>query len=176
VTGIGEGAAAVEKILLPALPDSLRIGGLDYQIGGYRLENRQVSLGVSAEPIAYGLAGWVALNAANYRNWKEDTDLARRKQILSQALTGQLRAMAEGLGLENASEAVGKVLEVDNQKRILWHDTRLIRFDVRMEANLLIPPGIGIGRAAAFGFGELMSAPYYLRYRTTKRYANNEIV
>jgi hypothetical protein len=64
--------------------------------------------------------------------------------------------MADALGLADMKPFISAQIQaVTNQKRVQWHGVQLVRFDVRFASRLLLPPGIGIGRCAAFGFGEL---------------------
>lgn len=166
IVGINEGVAAIQQHLLPRLGPQITLLGQSHSIQGYRIRPQEYTLQLSERPQGFGLQGWLALNAENYTRWKATEDEAERRQILSAALTGHLRSLMERLGNPKWRSLVeAEVLRVDQKKRIQWHHTEMIRFDVWAESNLRIPTGIGLGRIAAFGFGEVMSEQAYMRYR-----------
>jgi len=169
ITGINEGSTAIKRLLIPQLSDHLEIKGQSFPIMDFNLKARAIEVNWQSEPRTYGLAGWLALNKENYRMWKISEDEEIRKMVLSQALTGQLRALAEGLQLDHPKQAVGRVLRIDNQKKIQWHEVSLIRFDVLMQCNLHIPTGLNLGRIAAFGFGEIMHPSQYQAYQNSRK-------
>lgn len=171
LTGINEGSQAIQKILIAKLPEKLVIAGRTLPIENFNLQSRTLEINWQPEQRTYGLAGWLALNKENYRIWKISEDEEIRKMVLSQALTGHLRALAEGLQLNHSKQAVGRVLRIDNQKKIQWHDTSLIRFDVLIQCNLNIPTGLNLGRIAAFGFGEIMHPSQYQAYQNSRKRA-----
>lgn len=172
ITGLAAGAKAIESLLLPKLPESLTFGGQSWPVGEYQLHTHQVALEWSEEPLHYGISGWVGLNAENYQAWKADPDEDARKLVLSRAFTGHLRALGHGLGLPDFARAIGEVTKVDNQKRIAWHGTQLVRFDIQVATNLSLPLGVGLGRSVAFGFGEIMSPSYYQQYLRVRKSRN----
>jgi len=166
ILGLNEGVQAIEQYLLPRLRPELEFAGQTHTLEGYHLHPHEYALQLSERPQVFGLQGWLALNTENYSRWKATEDEVERKKILSSALTGHLRSLMETLGTVAWRSLVeARVLQVDQQKCIQWHGTELVRFDVLAESNLRFPAGIGIGRVAAFGFGEVMSEKAYARYR-----------
>lgn len=161
--GLGEGADALRQQLLPHLPSALHFVGQSHPILGMNMQERSVELQVLEQPQTFGLYGWLALNAENYAEWKAKPTDDERVTLLNRALSGHLRALAERFEVSDYKSIQGTVLRIDNQKRVRWHGTELVRFHVLAQSNLAIPYGAGLGRAAAFGFGELMSETYYER-------------
>lgn len=161
--GLGEGADALRQILLPRLPGELHFAGQTRPINGMNMQERSVELQVLEQPQTFGLYGWLALNAENYAEWKAKATDTERIPLLNRALSGHLRALAERFEVPDYKSIQGTILRIDNQKKVRWHGTELVRFHVLAQANLSIPYGAGLGRAAAFGFGELMSETYYER-------------
>lgn len=158
IIGIGDGATAIRSKLLPQLEGTLNFAGKSYPLGAYdiQLEDYQPEVLPFSQP--FSLFGWLALKGDSYRNWKQAATEEERQTILSRALTGQLRALAETLGVPDHKSIVAQVTSVANCKKISWHGADLIRFDVEAKANLALPAGINIGRAAAFGFGEVCAS------------------
>jgi hypothetical protein len=159
--GLGEGADALRQELLPRLPDELYFAGRPRPILGMNMQEHTVEWGLLGESRIFGLTGWLALNADNYKQWKTSLGAAERFQLLSRALTGHLRALAERFEVPHCKNIQANILRIDKQKKMQWHGTPLVRFNVLAEANLTLPNGVGIGRAAAFGFGELHSEIAY---------------
>lgn len=164
IVGIGLGADAIIRHLLPALPGTLTIAGELYSTVGYFLKTGRWDAQVLSEYQSFGIHQWIALNKENYNAWKihEHSEGARRL-ILDRCLTGHLRAAAESAGLskEGRSRIVARVLRQDKVKRIKWHGTQLIGFSVVAEANFVLPFGLGVGRCHSFGFGEVCSEGSY---------------
>lgn len=163
VIGIEAGSDAVRQHLFLQIPDTIQIKGRTLHVYTCELKEQKVAVELLEEPCLFGLFGWLALNADNYRRWKEARHEEEQRSILNNALTGHLRCFAKAAGIEDVTKVKGEVLQVDRQKKILWHEVPLVRFDVLATASISIPSGIGLGRNAAFGFGEVLSPDAYHR-------------
>lgn len=163
ITAMHSGADALLRYLLPLLPDTLCIAGRPCDATQYELDNRRFDIQLLPQAQPLGLKQWVALNNANYADWKRlEHSPQARIQLLNRCLTGQLRKAAARLAPElDCNTIFGEVLRLDKVKRIQWHNTQLIAFDAVVEANLALPFGIGLGRSTAFGFGEVCDAYAY---------------
>ena len=172
VIGMGEGARAIVRHLVPLLPDTLTIAGESHDIRSYRLKSSIWEPEVLPEYCAFGLYQWIALNKENYTDWKkhEGHDGARRL-LLDRCLTGHLRALAEAAGIEKAERMriVARVLRQDKVKSIEWHGNKFVAFNIVAEANFQPPYGFGLGRCHSFGFGEVCSERHYRSLTKVKR-------
>jgi hypothetical protein len=156
IIGINAGAEALQHVLLPKLTADWTINNQPVRIPGYQVRHREVELTLSEKTRSFRLFDWQGLNKKNYLLWDACRDDEEAQlQILSRALTGQLRAFAEGMGLPFYKAVEAKVTSVARQKRRRWHQTNLLTLDVEAESNLKIPPGIGLGRLTAYGFGRV---------------------
>lgn len=164
ITGLEEGRNALLKQLLPKLPSELTFLGETHTISDYRLSIQEHEWILLSKPQNYGLFGWIALNNSNYQEWKQAGNELQRQIILSQALTGHLRAVGKAVGMSDLNNIHGKVLEVFNRKRAFFHNNPFIRFHAAIQSNLKLPKGIGLGRAAAFGFGEIQEAATFYHH------------
>jgi len=177
IMGMGEGCDAIIRYLLPAIPSTFVIAGRPYDTAGWRMNTYEWEPLILPEYRSFSLYQWVALNKGNYKSWKEyvGNDGARRL-ILDRCLTGHLRALAETCGLDQPSRQriVARVLQQDRVKKINWHGTRLVGFDVVAEANFQPPLGLGLGRCHSFGFGEVCSPTAYAALTNVKLKPNRK--
>lgn len=172
IIGMGAGARAIIQHLLPAIPDTLVIAGQPCDTTGWKLKTSHWEPEVLSEYQSFGLYQWVGLNKENYEAWKaHDGKESARRLILDRCLTGHLRALAQAAGLDKQqrSRIVARVLRQDRVKKIEWHGTKLIGFDVVAEANFVPPYGLGLGRCHSFGFGEVCSERGYAALTDLKR-------
>ena len=161
IIGLGKGAEAIYQQLLPKLGKGMALAGQQVPISHYHIQQQEHLWEIRESPKEYGLYGWIGLNKTNYRKWKELSDSLSRQEILSKALTGHIRSIGKTVGLDEPKQVVGEVLEVNNQKRVRWHKTELIRFHVRFRTNSPLPCGVGVGRCAAFGYGQVLPIEVY---------------
>ncbi|MCB0583387.1 MAG: hypothetical protein KDD10_29175 [Phaeodactylibacter sp.] len=161
VVGLGAGADAIQQVLVPKLPGQLQFAGRSHWLTGLQMNEQRHRWELLETPQEYGLFGWVALNPPNYAAWKAAGEPSGRKAVLERALTGQLRVLAKAAGFTALAPIQGEIAQVDNQKRVAWHGTHLVRFHALIRSALSLPMGIGIGRSAAFGYGETMPAEVY---------------
>lgn len=172
IVGMGAGADAIIRHLLPVIPTTLVFAKQPHDTAGWRLGTRVWEPKILTEYQSFGLYQWVALNSENYTAWKEhDGKESARRLILDRCLTGHLRALGEtaGLGKEQRSRIVARVLRQDKVKKLNWHNTQLIGFNVVAEANFLPPYGLGLGRCHSFGFGEVCSERNYAALTQLKK-------
>ena len=158
ITGIAKGADALADALVPHLLSPWTIKGKYYEEINFKTETVDWDWSLEMEPQTCKLSGWLALNKANYRRWKHMDGIEDEEMILlSQCLTGQLRSLGESLGMPWYKNIHAEVVSILRKNKIRWHHTNLLKFDVLIETNLKLPKGIHVGRAAAFGFGKVMS-------------------
>lgn len=162
--GIGRGAEAIRQHLMPKLFGTLHLAGRSHELTDVNAKNIQHEWKVTEEAQAYGLRGWLALNARNYQDWKATSLDVARLAVLNRAMTGHLRVMAKAMGVDSIDQIHGQVLRVDNQKRIQFLGTQFVRFHVLFNSTLVLPHHIGLGRSAAFGFGEVQPVAVYQKY------------
>jgi len=163
IIGIGPGADALQQVLLPKLPGQLEIAGRTHWLTDVQMKGHGHQWLLLEEPQQYGLYGWLALNHDNYRDWKATTLPEARRMVLERALTVHLRVIAKAAEVAELEQVLGNIIQVDNQKRVQCLGTQFVRFHALISSTLTLPYGIGIGRAAAFGFGEILPVPIYQR-------------
>jgi len=163
IRGIGDGADAILRYLLTALPDDLIIGDRYCSTTDYKLDVSTWTPELLPEQYTFGLYRYLPLNKKNYKAWKalEGNEPARH-ELLGSCLTGHLRALAETAapGL-NRKQIEARILSVDKVKMTRWHGNRFVVFDLVACANFIPPFGLGVGRCHSFGFGEVCNKNRY---------------
>jgi hypothetical protein len=143
----------------------LRILGQARPIGDYRVHTREWEPALLPQAQNLGLLHWQALNNRNYAEWKNAQDEATALAILNRAIYGQLKRIADDLDLPFGQAIEAEVISIDNRRKVNWHGADLLRFDVLVRSNFHPAEGMGVGRLAAFGFGECLSEAHYLHAR-----------
>ncbi|MEM7571696.1 MAG: CRISPR-associated endonuclease Cas6 [Bacteroidota bacterium] len=163
IMGMGKGADAIMRHLLPVLPDQLLIGQRYCPTDAYDLRVKSWEPEILTEPYTFGLYRYLALNQKNYQHWKAlESDEAARAMLLSSCLTGHLRALAETVTPELPRQMIeAQILKVDEVKRLQWHGNHFVGFNLVACANFIPPFGLGLGRCHSFGFGEVCGKRTY---------------
>jgi hypothetical protein len=163
ITGMGRGADAIVRHLLPVLPDTLTFANRTVDSSHYDLGMKNWNPELLPQPYTFGLHQWIALNKPNFGEWKKlEGKPAAREMLLSRCLTGHLRALAEAVAPKvDRMEIVAEVLQVDRVKKMTWYHTPLIGFNVVAKANFIPQHGLGLGRCHSFGYGEVCGQKRY---------------
>ena len=169
ITGVNSGAEAIRYALLPKLQPNWDINGQSFVVPEYRVRQQTFDLTIGTTQHTFGLYQWLALRKKNFEAWRaaEHNDTARQ-HILDQALTGHLRAMAEGLGFPYHKIIEGRVRQVLSVQKVSWKRVPMVAFHVIAESNLNVPEGLGLGRLGAYGFGAITRADH-LKERIQRR-------
>lgn len=157
IVAIGEQAKQLCIMLMQQMPDQLFFAKQVHPIKAYFFKHQNYEWSLQAIPESYYIKHWLALNKTNYTNWKKSPDHNEQNHILSNALTGHIRAFARSIQLDFEAQIEGKVLQVNNYKAMQWHGQTFVGFNALIQSNLSLPLGIGLGRCVAFGFGEILA-------------------
>jgi hypothetical protein len=179
IVGINAGADAIRKHLLPNLPSQITCAGQIMDLSQCTIHKQDIPLSITDSAQAFGVYGWLALNKQNYETWQKGNDEVAQLRTLDQAITGHLRAFAEGVDLSWAKLIQANITAILDVKKVKWHGTDLVRFDVQVESCFVPPPEISIGRMSAYGFGEVMAPEYFeraTRLRSRKRNMRNNLL
>lgn len=106
----------------------------------------------------FRLRHWMALNAENYQKWLTSETIVQKMMLLQKLLENHVMAAIWGLGYQPAARVEVNLLDVERMKPVMYHNTKLLAFDVVFETNVLLARGMGVGKGISHGFGvvELM--------------------
>jgi len=151
IVGFGIGASILKEVFQQV--DSVEIGFRLRKLPEKEIHAYQSRVGPASEIYPYRFATpWMALNQENYEKFK-NLPFKEWKPRLERILWGNLRALAHGFDLW-----------LDNPEKIQVHgefysghsvfkDYHIMTFTGTFKTNFYIPPGLGIGKQVARGFG-----------------------
>ena len=120
---------------------------------------------------------WQPFNSQNYTHWNATQGLVERVQFLESILIGNLLGFSKAVGFEIPNKSlqvkiIGNLEDLGFQRfSTLNAELHRRTFHVQFETNLAIPIGIGLGRGASKGFGQVglvKTGKYYQKNRYHK--------
>ncbi len=151
---LNEAIPTLQKVLIDLQPP-FRIQGETHALKWEDMQMREHTLKMTDRPQTYRLRNWVALNKERMEDWEQIRGLRPRVTVLEKALAGQLIAFAIGMDWQIPKRFDPQLLDLKNWKQVRYHKIHLNAFDVVFDVPLLLPGGIGIGKATSHGFGVL---------------------
>ncbi|WP_019989963.1 CRISPR-associated endonuclease Cas6 [Rudanella lutea] len=156
LVGAGEGAGLLAQLFLKIR--QLRIDEADFPVLSKHIRHEQATLGISDDLIDYRFeTRWMALNQANYRDYQRYTPDERQAQ-LKRILTSQLLATFREFGLWlEPTERVMVRLRTEEHTTQFKNQTMVV-FSGGFTTNVILPDGLGMGKAVSRGFGTILKS------------------
>ncbi len=161
LVGLGEGATLLAQLFL-----SIRQIDIDRGDGttetipilSKHIEHTQASIGMSETMQQYRfVTRWMALNQDNYHDYRQRHDAGKLAQ-LTRILTSQLLAVFKDVGLWlPPDERILLTLDIRGEHLTQFKNQPMVVFSGGFSANVTLPDGIGLGKAASRGFGTIIS-------------------
>jgi len=153
LVGLGEGATLLTQLFLQMR--ELNIDGEVFPVLSKHIRHEQMPVGMADDLIEYRFETlWMALNQDNYRDYRrysDDERLAQLKRVLTSQLLATFREF--GLWLE-PHERIMVRLSVDERTTQFKNQT-MVAFTGGLLANVVLPDGMGLGKAVSRGFGSV---------------------
>lgn len=151
---IGKGTESIQELFTS--------GQHLYQIGERTTEMQIESINVHQEFIGYAdkmvhykLHNWLPLNSRNYQQFIHADSLADKVTILERVLTGNILSFLKGMDIHQEEQLTINITDIDNQHLTTYKKVKLMTFDIEFNANITLPPHVGIGKNASIGYGVL---------------------
>lgn len=153
LVGLGDGATLLTQLFLQMR--ELDIDGEVYPVLSKHIRHEQVKLGMANDLIEYRFDTlWMALNQDNYRDYRRYSEAEQQAQ-LKRVLTSQVLATFREFGLWlEPHERIMVRLSVDERTTQFKNQT-MVAFTGGFLANVVLPDGMGLGKAVSRGFGSL---------------------
>lgn len=152
IVGYGAGAEALAQ-LLARYDGKLKICGEERNLSICEYKRSELQVKKSPTALPYHLWNWVALNAHNYESWKSLPRLADRIALLERILVNQLFAFASGIGWHIPGHTDVFITDKVQEKWLMIRGVKRLALDVKYTTNLVLPPGIALGKVVAEGYG-----------------------
>lgn len=154
ITVLNEAIPVLQKILIDLdLPFTLQ--GKPMRLKWEGMDVTPHELQMTDAPQTYRIRNWLALNNERFEEWEKTRGLTKKVGILEKAATGHILGFAEAMDWRIPKRFEAEILEIKSCKRVRYHKVQLNAFDIVMQVPLLLPNGIGLGKAPSHGFGVL---------------------
>ena len=153
LVGLGEGATLLTQLFLQMR--DLQIENDTFPVLSKHIRHERVPIGLTDDLIEYRFETlWMALNQANYRDYCNYSELEQQAQ-LKRVLTSQLLALFREFGLWlEPHERIMVRLSVEERTTQFKNQT-MVAFTGGFLTNVVLPDGIGLGKAVSRGFGTI---------------------
>jgi hypothetical protein len=133
----------------------IRERSFPFEITHCNIEKHTLTLSENTE-FKYGIFDWLGLNAENYGLWLNTERAADRVLQLENILLANILAFCKSIDwyLPKGSLKLS-LLSVSEPQKITFKNNDLLKFEVVFKSNILLPEGIGLGKASAHGFGKM---------------------
>ena len=159
LVGLGDGAGLLAQLFLHMRELTIDHDGRAYTfpVLSKHIRHEQAPLGMASDLIEYRFETlWMALNQDNYRDYRQYSEAEQQAQ-LKRVLTSQLLALFREFGLWLEShERIMVRLDVDERTTQFKNQT-MMAFTGGFLSNVVLPDGIGLGKAVSRGFGTVSS-------------------
>ncbi|MBI3891368.1 MAG: CRISPR-associated endonuclease Cas6 [Candidatus Wallbacteria bacterium] len=134
----------------------LRVGQNWFVVKAVEVRDEKLPFGECAESLPYVFdTPWLALNEDNHRRFLGTVE-GERKQLLQRILAGNLLSLSKAVG-HNVSERLVPELEWWEPVPCYHKGVSLVGFRAAFRVNFHVPPGLGLGKLVAKGFGRVGS-------------------
>jgi hypothetical protein len=152
IVGIDEGGDAIYKWYTNA-GNRLLWNDAEHDLRILRLDVHEYAIRYHDTPRSYRLRQWLALNQTNYRDWQALPDLKARATALDRILVANILTFCRAVGWRLPERLEAGVQTIAATRRTPFIGFDMIGFDVDFSCNLLLPTGIGLGKAVSHGYG-----------------------
>lgn len=167
LVGLGEGATLLTQLFLQMREITIRSEASRSDVLGQEgvmetfpvlskhIKHEQAPIGLADDLIEYRFDTlWMALNQPNFRDYRNYSEAEQQAQ-LKRVLTSQLLALFREFGIWlQPHERI--MLRLDVQERSTqFKNQTMVAFAGGFLANVIVPDGIGLGKAVSRGFGSL---------------------
>ena len=95
----------------------------------------------------------MALTEKNYGKWQAYNIYVERVQMIEKLLTNHLLQGLWGMGWDSKERIQTNLMTINRIAPVPYHRMQLLAFDVEFTTNMLVPSGLGMGKAVSHGFG-----------------------
>jgi len=154
-----EGVAALQDFLMSG-HTTLKMQGRYYPMAVLRMAKQDYELRLAESPQAYKLFKWLPLNPENYGAWQQCSDLVERIHLLERILSSQLVGFCACMDWRAPERVAASIQHLQLMEKVKAFNVQMLSFNITYTSNLVMPEGIGLGKAVSHGFGWQVPAAY----------------
>jgi hypothetical protein len=132
---------------------NVRLGSRELPLRIAHLNMQEHQLRATAVPCRYRIHHWKPFNPDNYQQYNQLTGLAEQYQLLEGLLVSHILAFASGVGWQVSDHISLKITDVLKRDWMEYKGIKVLGFTLDFETNVMLPPGIGLGKAVSMGYG-----------------------
>lgn len=155
ITCIEEGADIIGQFMSET-SEPLMIGTRHAKLEVEKVIPEKTVIQVTDTQQTYTLQQWLPLNSRNYEQYQNAESLVDKIQILERVLVGNILSFLKGVGIHLEERLDIHITDITKQNVITYKKVKLMAFDIKFKANIIIPSFIGIGKNASIGNGILI--------------------
>ncbi len=148
----GEGVEAIQEMLLSP-KNVLTMQGKTYRLHLIERHILDIPLSMSDQSHPYFLHNWLALNEENFKKWDNLPSLTARTAMLEQVLASNIIAFAKAIHWQLPQRLEVTLLQIRSTHTVPHKGVPMVAFDVSFSANIVLPDGLGLGKAVSMGYG-----------------------
>jgi hypothetical protein len=135
-------------------PDwNVRLGQRDLSLRIARLDMQQYHLRLDDKPRQYRLHHWKPFNSDNYRHYTSLRGIVEQCSFLEGILLANILTFASGVDWQIDERFPIKITQILKTEWMEYKGVKFLGFSLDFETPLVLPPGIGLGKAVSMGFG-----------------------
>jgi hypothetical protein len=120
-----------------------------------QLKMEEHELKITPKMMPYHLKSWLALKQDNYAIWQKCNNMVERSELLERVLVGHLLGFSTQMGWQLPERLELNLQLIHHMVQTQYRGTEVLAFDVSFEANVDLPPQIGLGKGLTQGYGVL---------------------
>ncbi len=165
---LGEGVEQIEALFHDVGKRDVYINGDKISLEIYKIIPRLYHLQVyHGEAFRrYKLTNWLPVQDENYLKFKSMSTIKEQNDFLVDMLKKNILAFAKGIGWFMEGEVKIKNFRRSALRWTSYKNVKFITYDVWFDANVFLPPHIGLGKGAAHNYGVL----YPVKQKNHKQY------
>lgn len=152
IVAIAEGAKAIKEIL-PYMNTEVRIGDRRCNISLNDVITDVANVCVTDEQHSYSIHRWLPFNQDNYAEYKRLDSISLKVEMLQRLMTGNILSFAKGIGIYLSSKVDVNIIDIKAVRQYRFKNVLMQGFDVKVNANVVLPINIGLGKGVSIGFG-----------------------
>jgi Cas6b C-terminal domain/Cas6b N-terminal domain len=150
----GEGTQAMMELFAQASA-ALTMNGSPYQLSISNCEAYEHTLQMPEEMMPYYLYNWLPLNEQNIKHWDKLSDDPTKMAFLEQILASNIIAFAKAVTWQLPIRLEVRIMTIHRQHQTKHKGVNMLSFDISFNANIILPTGLGLGKAVSHGYGVL---------------------